>query len=86
LEWSLADEVPLAALSCDALLYMAATSCCWQLGRSIVRMFHVFAALAEFIRGLIAESTVEGLTAARDCGRRCGLAGSAGYYLSLNRR
>jgi hypothetical protein len=45
---------------------------------SIGRVFHVFAAWAEFIRELIAESTVGALTAARDCGQHCGLAGPQG--------
>jgi DNA invertase Pin-like site-specific DNA recombinase len=35
-------------------------------------VFHVFAALAEFIRELIVEGTREGLQAARACGQRLG--------------
>ncbi|MFJ5901132.1 helix-turn-helix domain-containing protein [Streptomyces sp. NPDC093064] len=35
-------------------------------------VFHVFAALAEFIRELIVQGTHEGLAAARACGERIG--------------
>jgi DNA invertase Pin-like site-specific DNA recombinase len=41
-------------------------------GRLVVHVFHVFAALAEFIRELIVEGTHEGLDAARARGQRLG--------------